>query len=50
MSGTTGEGKLEEARIMPGLLDSAERNGRQSPRHSDLAEIASLCTQPPHHD
>jgi DNA-binding MarR family transcriptional regulator len=33
MAGTTGEGKIEEARIMLGLLDSVERNGGQSQRH-----------------
>lgn len=33
MPGTTGEGKIEEARIMLGLLDSVERNGGQSQRH-----------------
>jgi DNA-binding MarR family transcriptional regulator len=33
MAGTTGEGKIEEARIMLGLLDSVERDGGQSQRH-----------------
>jgi DNA-binding MarR family transcriptional regulator len=33
MAGTTGEGKIEQARIMLGLLDSVERNGGQSQRH-----------------
>lgn len=33
MAGTTGEGNIEEARIMLGLLDSVERNGGQSQRH-----------------
>lgn len=32
MAGITGEGKVEEARIMLGLLDSVERNGVQSQR------------------
>jgi len=33
MAGSTGEGKIEEARILLGLLDSVERNGGQSQRH-----------------